>query len=47
MWDVAAYVALAVLSVAIGGGIIGLGLVALWLGAAVIAWERTRPEVMD
>lgn len=45
--DVFAYVAFAVLSVAIGGGIIGLGLVALWFCAAVLAYERTHPEVAD
>lgn len=28
-------------------GVIGLALVALWLGAAILAWENTRPEVRD
>jgi len=42
MLDTGAYIALAVLAIIIGGGIIGLGLAALWLGAAVIAWERSQ-----
>ena len=47
MFDVMAYIAFAVLSVAIGGGVIGLGLVMLWLGCAILAWEKTAPEVRD
>jgi hypothetical protein len=41
------YAIWATLTVALGGGVIGLGVVLVWLGLAVIAWEKTRPEVMD
>jgi uncharacterized MnhB-related membrane protein len=41
------YAAFAAASVAVGGGIIGTGLVVVWFGLALIAWERTRREVAD
>jgi hypothetical protein len=47
MFDLLVYSsAVAVLAVLILGAL-GLALVALWLVAAVVAWERTRPEVRD
>ena len=46
MIDVAAYIALSVLAVAIGGGPIGLGLCLVWIGLAIIAWERVGGNEM-
>jgi len=47
MMDAAIYGLWAAAVVSLGGGVIGLGVVLVWLGLAVIAWEKTRPEVMD
>ena len=41
------YIALAVGTVALGGGLIGLAVVALWLIVAVVAWRDTHPRVLD
>ena len=38
--DVLIYAGFAVLTVAVGGGIIGAGLALVWLACAILAWER-------
>lgn len=46
MFDLIVYsIAVAVATIALLGTL-GLALVALWLVVAVLAWDKTRPEVL-